>query len=155
MPTYSAMNIIVLPFLIKLARYSFPVDHAASHRYSLSHDAFNQIWPIRSLHGVDTSFGECQINGLCEIQWCCWGITQICHMLGIPSPRDILCSIQKWENQSIELKTNQSNDLELAAAVWRASREIILHDTRWQIGGLRSMKCWWVVGASWKITSNR
>ena len=60
--TYTTVDIILLRLLIKLAGLPSPMDHAAMHRYSLLKDGFNQSLALCMPHGIDPSFGECEVD---------------------------------------------------------------------------------------------
>lgn len=61
------MNVIVLGFLIRFTRWTFTVDHPASHRDSCPEDMSEKIRVIRMTHCIDAPFRQSEIDGLCEV----------------------------------------------------------------------------------------
>lgn len=61
------MNVVLLRILPELAIIP-TMDHAAVHGNRLIEDLVDHGFAIRGPHGHNASLGECEVDGLCEVQ---------------------------------------------------------------------------------------
>jgi hypothetical protein len=71
------VDIIVLGCLIEFSGVGLVVDHASAHGNALLQDVIDKPVAVSLSHGIDTSFGQGQIDGSREVEECGRGVSEV------------------------------------------------------------------------------